>query len=53
MTQTKYYRASVQCDKCGIIYTTMARPGKPKKPLRCKFCHSSMTRLLSSWEVIL
>ena len=47
-----YYRANAQCDKCGTIWLLRARTGKPKRPARCKFCNSSTTRLLNSWEVL-
>lgn len=52
MKQKRYYRSSAKCDKCGSIWITVARTGKAKKPARCKFCNSSMTRLLDSWEII-
>jgi DNA-directed RNA polymerase subunit RPC12/RpoP len=44
------YRMNVKCDRCKKTYTTIKK-NKNAPPARCKYCNSSMIRILSSWKV--
>lgn len=44
------YRMQVMCDYCESVYTTIKKYD-PIPPARCKFCGSSMMRILNIWRV--